>query len=170
METIAVYWESKIRIYGITVKSGLTLLKLVYPIEDSRFWSKQLNEVQSLDTRFYLVTAQVLESQRLQLSLLVEQEGTDGTRRVLESTANGARKASISVDENVDLIYLHGPHFQDRYGIAEAAFSLLQGNGFFPVASGCTGTSVHLVVPQGVTQDVVQCLGETFVVPPPDAG
>jgi len=169
METIAVYWESKIRIYGITIQPGLTLLKLDYPLECGAFWSDRLNGLQSIADRFYMVTAQQTGMETLKLSLLVDQNVTDEACLFLERAVGMEGQSSLTVNENVELIYLHGPHFQDRYGIADAAFTLLQKNGFSLLASGCTGTSVHIVVPAPMAQDVAQCLGETFVVPPPDA-
>ncbi len=170
METIAVYWESKIRIYGITLQPGLVLLKLSYPNKCGSFWSDRLRDLQSVANRFYMVTAQQIGTKTLQLSLLVDQNVADDCRQFLEKAVKKEGQSSFSANENVELIYLHGPHFQDRYGIADAAFTLLQKKDFSLLASGCTGTSVHLVVPAPIAQEVAQCLGETFVVPPPDAG
>ena len=169
METIAVYWESKIRIYGITIQPELTLLKLSYPLARGAFWSDQLNGLQNLGDRFYMVTAQLTGVDTLQLSLLVNKNVSDASRLFLEKAVGVEEQSSLTANENVELIYLHGPHFQDRYGIADAAFTLLQKNGFSLLASGCTGTSVHLVVPAPMAQEAAQCLGETFVVPPSDA-
>jgi len=169
METIAVYWESKIRIYGITIKPGLALLNLDYPLGCGAFWSDQLNGLQSIAGRFYMVTAQQTGMETLQLSLLVDQSVADDSRLFLERAVEMEGQSSLIVQQKVELIYLHGPHFQDRYGIADAAFTLLQKYGFSLLASGCTGTSVHIVVPAPTAQDVAQCLGETFIVPPPDA-
>lgn len=168
METIAVYWESKIRIYGITIQPGLTLLKLDYPYECGAFWSDQLNDLQAVAHRFYMVTTQLTEEKTLQLSVLVDQKVADECCLSLEKAVVRDGKSSFAAIDNVELIYLHGPHFQDRYGIADAAFSLLEKNNVSLLASGCTGTSIHLVVPAPMAQDVAQCLGETFVVPPPD--
>lgn len=168
METIAVYWESKIRIYGITIQSGLTLLKLDYPLECSGFWGDQLHGLQAVARRFYMVTSQLNEEKTLQLSVLVDQNVASECSLFLEKAVVKDGKSFFVANDNVELIYLHGPHFQDRYGIADAAFSLLEKNNFSLLASGCTGTSVHLVVPAPTAKDVVQCLGETFVVPPPD--
>ncbi len=169
METIAVYWESKIRIYGTTIKKGLTLFKVSYPTDCDGYWSSQLKRLSSVVDRFYLLTAQLTGMETLQLSLLVDQNMTDEVRTLFQKAVTEGQ-ASLAIDENVEMIYLHGPHFQDRYGIADAAFSLVEKGGFRLLASGCTGTSVQLVVPAPFAKDVEQCLAETFVVPPPDAG
>ena len=55
---------------------------------------------------------------------------------------------SLQTIAPVELIYLHGPHFQDRYGIAEAALSPLQKADIPILAAGCSGTSVYIVVPE----------------------
>ena len=33
LETIAVYWESKVKIYSITLVTDLSMLRVTYPIE-----------------------------------------------------------------------------------------------------------------------------------------
>lgn len=168
METIAVYWESTIRIYGITIQPGLTLFKLVCPIGSGTQLSHQLKALQQEVERFYLVTAQQIDGDLQQFSFLVDQERTGTVCRILDNGISGENSFAPMTIENVALVYLHGPHFQDRYGIADAALSLLEKNDFSILASGCTGTSVHLVVKESKAQAVVQCLGQTFVVPPPD--
>ncbi len=66
---------------------------------------------------------------------------------------------------NVEMISFYGPHFQDRYGIADRVFSTLQGKGYPLLASGCTGTSVHLVVHCGQAVAVAECLKNICIVP-----
>jgi aspartokinase len=62
------------------------------------------------------------------------------------------------------MVYLHGPHFQDRYGIAEAALAPVLAASIPLLASGCSGTSIHLVVPADCAARTVDCLGQTFVI------
>ncbi len=71
---------------------------------------------------------------------------------------------SLQVVESVELIYLHGPHFQDRYGIAEAALRPLFDAGIPILSAGCAGTSVYIVVSKDLAHKAVVCLAETFVI------
>ena len=71
---------------------------------------------------------------------------------------------SLQTIAPVALIYLHGPHFQDRYGIAEAALSPLQKADIPVLATGCSGTSVYIVVHENRADEAATCLAETFVI------
>jgi len=46
----------------------------------------------------------------------------------------------------VGILFFHGPHFGDMYGIADAAFSSLLKAGIKIISSGCSSASVFLVI------------------------
>jgi aspartokinase len=65
----------------------------------------------------------------------------------------------------VEVVFFHGPHFGDRYGIAETAFGALADNGIQVIAGVCSGSCVYLVTPEGGAEDVVRVLSGTFEIP-----
>ncbi|MBN2034323.1 MAG: hypothetical protein JW836_13705 [Deltaproteobacteria bacterium] len=65
----------------------------------------------------------------------------------------------------VELVFFHGPHFGDRYGIAEAAFRALTDNGIKAFASACSGSCIYLVLAEGESEGAVQFLSGTFEIP-----
>jgi aspartokinase len=167
LETIAIYWESKIRIYGITISKGLTLIQLTIPETKAEPENAQcIQEIISSD-RFLHMSGQMSFEGALQLSILLEPTMAKSFCTELEddSFSNSTRSLSTSMVENVELLALHGPHFQDRYGIAEAAYSLLHENSIQVLASSCTGTSISLVLPPYIADTASQVLAKTFVVP-----
>ena len=77
-----------------------------------------------------------------------------------EETAAGAL---FEIDSPVELIYFQGPHFGDRYGIADAAFRALAGQEV--LAAGFSGASVYIVVADKQAQATIECLSEAFITP-----
>jgi aspartokinase len=76
------------------------------------------------------------------------------------------RGAPVICDHgDAELLCLHGPHFQDRYGVAHAAVSCLQKHGVNALAIGCTGSSVYLAVSAQTGDVAVRALTEVFIVP-----
>ena len=121
METIAVYWEPKIRVYGLTTETGLTLYTLIFPVGRLSYWGGLLRSLGQKGREFLLVNLQQASPATMQLCLVpADGAGSADVGRLLEKGLKNEAPSSLQVIESAELIYLHGPHFQDRYGIAEA--------------------------------------------------
>lgn len=165
METIAVYWEPKIRVYGLTTQSGLALFNLNFPAKEMDSWGREITALGENGKEFALVTLQVGSGASLQLGLLLAlDDKADAVRQRLEKRVQNQEATNLRVISPVELIYLHGPHFQDRYGIADAAFFPLYRANIPILSAACAGTSVYIVVPGGRAAEVATCLAETFVL------
>jgi len=168
METIAVYWEPQIRIYGVTTVTNLSLYTTVFPAGELASRGELIASMGQAGVTFELVTLQPLAAGEMRLSLVL---AADAARdrlvpRLLEAGPRPWRRLAP-----VEMVYLHGPHFQDRYGIAEAAIAPVLTASIPLLASGCSGTSIHLVVPADCSARVVDCLRRTFVIDGrPEAG
>jgi aspartokinase len=165
METIAVYWEPKIRVYGLTTQTGLTLYTLIFPLERLSYWGGIIKSLEENGRKFELVNLQTASTSTAQLGLLPALEEQDPEIRTLLESALAKEDASfLQVVTPVELIYLHGPHFQDRYGIAEAAFPPLHKAQIPVLMAGCAGTSIYIVVSENKSPEAVACLAKTFVL------
>jgi aspartokinase len=165
METIAVYWEPKIRIYGLTTKTGLSLYSLIFPVDRLSYWGEIVKNLEEQGREFELVNLQTASATTMLLCLLPASraQGSD-IRTILEASAENEKATYLQVTAPVELIYLHGPHFQDRYGIAEAALTPLNKAHISILSAGCAGTSVYIAVNEQRAQEAVACLSETFVL------
>ncbi|MBB5347533.1 hypothetical protein JWG42_15955 [Desulfoprunum benzoelyticum] len=165
METIAVYWEPQIRIYGVSTVTGLSLFTVEFPGQRLAHWGEMIASLGQAGVTFQLVTLQPLSAGTMRLSLLLasDDDRDQRIRRLLES-GTGAGPGSWRQLAPVEMVYLHGPHFQDRYGIAEAAIAPVLAAAIPLLASGCSGTSIHLVVPADCAARTVDCLRHTFVI------
>jgi aspartokinase len=165
METIAVYWEPQIRIYGVTTVTGLSLYTVVFPADRMAHWGAMIASLGQAGVTFHLVNLQPLATGEMRFSLIFAADGREReVHRLFEAGTAESGHGAWRQTSPVEMVYLHGPHFQDRYGIAEAAIAPVLAASIPLLASGCSGTSIHLVVPEHCAGKVVDCLGGTFVI------
>ena len=160
METIAVYRESRIKTYGFQRIPDLALIEFSYPLSEI----KPLGEILSRDdlqrARPKFMIAQESDQKISFILCLSVKEGKD-FHASLEKTLGAAPHRYICP---VGIIFFHGPHFGDRYGIADATFSTLSRAEIRLIASGCSSSSIYLVLLQDDMPKAEEVLGETFEV------
>ena len=160
METIAVYWEPRIKTYGFQRITDLALIEFSCPLSKI----KSLGEILSKDdlkiVRPKFIISQVSNHEISFIFCLPLKESKD-FHTSLEKTSSSISHRYI---HPVSIIYFHGPHFGDRYGIANATFSSLSKAGIKIIASGCSSASVFLVLAQHDIDKAEEILSETFEV------
>jgi len=165
LETIAVYWEEKVQVYGITQKSGLCLLRLVFLQEHAEKWGDRISKMQESTVRFDFVSQQTIDTNMLEFLFTYEKDKHHAIYQQLDEWLNEDDSAQVQEESDIDIVYLHGPHFQDRFGIAEGAFTALTLEGEIVLASGCAGTSMYVIIPGGHGEKAKQILTDTFHIP-----
>lgn len=165
METAAVYWEPKIKTYGLQEAYNLSLLELTIKPEQIANRGLHINKLDKLGIHFKLVMFQYLSNQRLRIHLLFQRKWEEKVQKHIHKQLQMDGKEFIQIKSPVELIYFHGPHFGDRHGIADSAFSALS-NGKFPIlVAGCSGAAIHLVLPENGIQRAKFLLADILEVP-----
>lgn len=164
METIAVYWESKVKVYSITHVSELSMVQLTYPVETTEKVGKALAALGESVPRFELVTQDNLDSGHSQLNVFIRRSEQKPVKGVSEEWRDELQ-VNVTLNSSVELIYLHGPHFQDRFGIVEIAFSALKAGSIAILAAGCAGTTIYLALPEKQGVPACEILRNTFIIP-----
>ena len=160
METIAVYWEQPIKTYGFQRVTDLILVEFSYPLKEITSLGKILSRDALQMVKAEFIIAQAF-GEAISITLcLSEKEYRDFWVSVAE--APGSTPCEYTYP--VGIIYFHGPHFGDRYGIAEAAFSNLSEADIEIVASGCSASSVFVVLAQDDVARAENVLSNTFEV------
>ena len=157
METIAIYWEPVIKTYGIIERIGLSLVSL--PLGGTGPGLEAIDFLDAVRTweNVKIVFSASAADGDLRLNILVGGEAALPAGVVLPP--------GLHVDAPVELVYFQGPHFGDRYGIAQAALDALADNNIALQAMACAGASVYLVVPEGQAGRAGQALTKAFVAP-----
>jgi aspartokinase len=165
LETIAVYKEERVKVYGITEKTGLALVIIGFPASRIEQWGQLIVLMENHMERFELVTYHATNKSMTELHLVLDPKKVVPLNDMLKKWAGTNRQVEFRLKQPVDLLYLHGPHFQDRFGIADIAFNALLRNDIEILISGCAGTSMYLVTPANQGQDSRKILAETFLIP-----
>ncbi|MCF8051434.1 MAG: hypothetical protein K9L59_09375 [Desulfobacterales bacterium] len=165
METIAVYWEPKIKTYGIAEKTGLSMVSFYLLTEELERGEGRLRRAGSAAGELLLVFARPSAQGGLRLHLLFEGRPTWHLLEEFSGATGGGHPSGLRVDADVELIYFQGPHFGDRYGIADAAFGALLGADIPVLAAACTGASIYIVLPKDTAAAARKALSEKFIVP-----
>lgn len=165
METIAVYWEPIIRVYGFEIIPEASLLRITLPLEELGFLGQHITQLQSSETSFLLAMFQYIDSRYGEMCCVVKQEHADTCRSLLEKSLKNHAGWSMESIPAVESLFFHGPHFQDRYGIIDAAMQVLTEHDIEVLAAGCAGTSIYLITPCGAAIAAKTLLAEAFTIP-----
>lgn len=166
METSAVYWESKIKIFGFREVYGLSLLTATVAIEKvtpiEPFW-ENLDDSSEID--FNLVLIQTLKDNTTHFSLVFNRKWEKKIQQYCKPIFHNENEESCLIRSPVELIYFFGPHFGERYGIVDATFQILAENNLSFLAAGFSGSAVYLVFPENGIEKVRPFLSRAFEVP-----
>lgn len=162
VETAAVYWEPVIKIYGSSIKKDLLITTAHVPESRLSKLGTQLQAVGNGRGVFEMALMQRIDDKTYKVGLLYEKRRVEAYRGLFNPSV-----ALFSAIEhrNAELLYLHGPHFHDRYGVASAALSNLQKEECALFAVGCSGTSIYLITPEKKAQCSADALEKIFIVP-----
>ena len=167
METVAVYSESKLKTYGFKVVSDLSLLAWVIGSDQLTTYGLRFQELGERGFRFRMVAASESGSSRIKIHLIVDRGKEAGVkdhfRAMLPRDLEG-EETTRSMSP-VELIFFHGPHYGDRYGIADIVFSVLARESIPVILSACSGSSIYLVLPYQKARHAVTILSESIEIP-----
>lgn len=161
METIAVYWESKIRTYGINLLEGLFLYRFALPsARAGQKGGKGLADAPHSST-FQLVWAQSEPIERMRICVVCDENNCQNIHSELISGHGPVPCEQIPVD----ILWFQGPHFGDRYGIMDFTLQALAPHHVPIVGSVCAMATVYLVLPDGWGRTAADILNGAFEIP-----
>jgi hypothetical protein len=165
VETIAVYQETIIKTYGFQIVEGLSMLLMCVS-------NDRLSSIESLfagaegpDPTFQAVFSQWMAADSMRVCLLVEARKEREIKACLQRMLKGTLKIDLTSVKPVDLICFQGPHFGDRYGIAQTVFQTLRDRSIPVLASEFSQSAVILVLQGGAAEAGKNCLSGAFRVP-----
>ncbi len=156
---IASFQEKVIRIYDIVQQSDLDLWSLTVAQSDLGDLGAALITLGQSEIRMPFVIALPSLENRLSFSFCLP-EGEEAQIREVFSSHLG--NTALACHSRVAVLYIHGPHFGDRYGIAHALVKALESNGVSLLALGCTVSSLSVIVGEQDLDAAVQALEASF--------
>lgn len=162
-ETVARYVEPKIRTYGINVQTGLKLFSLQMQADAFEQWSRVASE---RGFRFWFASAfNTSDIDGIALEMLLKPPDIERNEADIESLVVNDLAGSTEFREKAEMVSFHGPHFGDRYGIADKAIGSLKSAGVSVWLAGCVGATVTAVIPPDMSDKAVKALSEAFEIP-----
>ena len=168
-KVVATYQEKKIKVYWIVPQPDLDLWAVSIPTTNI------LEEVADILTRFgefgltipFLIAIPRLGTEELLFAFSTGRasgsEDQGGiVRRVLNERLPGLRPMRLIP---VAGIFLHGPHFGDRYGIVHALVEALEQAHVTILALSCTISSISVIIRQQELAPALLVLGQIFEAP-----
>ncbi|MFH2067377.1 MAG: hypothetical protein ABIK15_19405 [Pseudomonadota bacterium] len=165
METSAVYWEPKIKTYGFQEITDLSLLEVTMKADRFALVETMLQDAAHAAVRFHLVLMQPRKDYTAHISIIFDREWEDRIDHYCTSEVRLDQEEHFSIRSPVGLICFFGPHFGERYGIAETTFQVLAENNLRILAAGFSGSAVYLVLPENITQRAKTVFESAFEVP-----
>ena len=165
METIAVYWEPLIKTYGIVRRTDLYLVSLTLTMGQMAACSDDFLSQWAREGNLLMVAAVPVDEQGVRLQLVLDSPPAAGQLKFPPETLENDPHHQPKVDAGIELVYFHGPHYGDRYGIVHAALSSLESDDVPILSVACSGASVYLVLPKGKAAAACNALSNAFVVP-----
>jgi hypothetical protein len=165
METIAVYWEAKIKTYGFTLDCGQSLVRVRVPGNQLASCGRLCEDLAHLFPTFRSTFMTGGGGGEVEIGFLFEAEtGKRFGDRFARQVADNS-DIRVALTSPLDTVTFYGPHFQDRFGIAHAACDALAVAGIEPMATVCSGSTACLVLPEGGGTAAVVALRKAFRIP-----
>jgi len=157
------YNERIIAIYGITRQTGLDLYNVSVPTEYMGRFGSFLSVLGELDLKLpFLVSNSAPGGKSIHFSFALE---ADQRQRAGQAFDNHLPGRDYSCRGPVSALFVHGPHFGDRYGIANAFISALRNAGIPILALSCAVSSISAVIAGNDPGKAVEALNTRFRTP-----
>ena len=164
VETIAKYWEPIIKIYGSNLKTGLQALSITFAVDQLLPVVSILSGAKGLEN-FKMMGLSSPETGVYHLLLLFMPSGGELLDANMNKKMSELTEVKVSEQSALEVLYFHGPHFQDRYGVASAVVGALKKASVEFLCLNCSGTSIYLVMQKNIGSQAQKALEKVLVVP-----
>lgn len=161
-EIICSYQEKVIKVYNITCRQNLEIVELTLPAKRLDELGAALQDMGKADVRLPFIIGQAGLEENYFVSCCIS--GMSG-REAKILFGRSMPGVEVSSGGPVSALFMHGPHFGDRYGIASALAGGLQEVSVAPLALSCAVSSVSLVVRAEDEERSLAALKRRFQVP-----
>jgi hypothetical protein len=165
METVAMYWEPQIKTYGFQVTYNLVLYRYIVSPDLSAQWDRAMQRAAGDTERFHLLTAQPGTDDELDLILLCENEDKPASLDPLSTQMPATADRRLQTVSPVALLCFQGPHYGDRYGVADFTYRALGKTARHLHVAVFAGASVYLIFPEDRIGAAKHRLAAAFRIP-----
>ncbi len=161
---IASFQEKIARIYWIEYRDHLDLWEVSSGAGDLSLLASAVRGWQDMNLEIAFLAGAPGKSGSMDLAFCLRETDRNGGR--LDERAlcldSFTEKTAVYRTGGMAAVYLHGPHFGDRYGIANTLVSALEGNGISIEALSCTVSSMSAVISRTQLKRGIAILEQVF--------
>lgn len=161
-QIVCSYREEIVKVYNLVVQAGLDLWALEVPTGDMDRLATFLAALGELDIKVPYMTVQERTEEILLTACCLDANQYSSVARIAERHLRDVRTSRLGP---VAAFTLHGPHFGDRYGIADALTGSLQKGLVQPLALSCAVSSVSVLLREEDLDAAVGALKQRFAIP-----
>jgi aspartokinase len=161
-EVICSYQEQVIKVYNIAQQTELQLWSGVLGWSRLGDLGAALQALGEMGIKLPFLVAQTGPDERLLLAFCL---GGDEKQQAGAILAKHLSANELTHRPMVSAVFLHGPHFGDRYGITHALVAALGDAAITPLAISCAVSSLSVVVQTSDLESTLQALKSRFVIP-----
>ena len=165
MDTIAVYFEKRVKTYGFQVSQDLSMVVFHMRPESLAEWSEKIQACKDAGINFQLVITQRSSDEEVVFLLVLERRHQAYLCGCAGVSVHQNKEKFIRADSPVEMIHFQGPHFGDRYGILDIALEALSRGGIPVLAAACTGASISLILPEKTAEPARALLEDVYEIP-----
>ena len=166
MEVKCSYSEDIITVYGFSRQTGLELWNASLPIESTGSLGAFLSELSELGFKLpFLISNSAPGEKVVHFSFALEEDRSAIAGQAFNKHLPGGdcrRKGPVAA------LFLHGPHFGDRYGIAETFVTALRKGGIQLLALSCAVSSISAIIAGSDPDKAIEVLSSRFQTPGED--
>ena len=162
-EVVCSYQEDIIKIYNITHTLDLDLWNIALPFQRVGDFGKALLGLDEMHLRMpFFVSEPLPDEERIAFSFCLPADSRDPVGRVLHRSLSDLDPFCLGP---VTVFFLLGPHFGDRYGIADILLRVLRKAGIPLLALSYTVSSFTLVIRGNDPDQTIEALRSHFQIP-----
>jgi aspartokinase len=156
---IASYQEQVIKIYDIVQEPNLDLWSMDLSDSGLAYLGEALSLLDRLGIKMPFVVAMPCPEGGLRFGFCFARSYA---KEVKDAFSRHCGRSNLSHDPEVAALFIHGPHFGDRYGIASKFVEGLQIAGVALLAMSCTVSSISAIIDQTDLDPAIRMLDKIF--------
>jgi aspartokinase len=161
-EIVCSYREEVIKLYTVVQQAEMDLWNLAVDPGQLAGLGQALGALEPSGTRLPFLVMHAETDQRLILAFCFAAAARQMIAAALDEYLPEVRPYCL---RSVGAFFLHGPHFGDRFGIANTLLGALQNEGVAPLALSCTVSSISVIVRAAELEGALASLRGPFEIP-----
>ncbi len=156
---------NKIKVYNICHRSGICCVRLSASIPVEEMADRLFRALGEKRVQVQLLVQCTKRTKAHHFALCIDQKDVSACREILANLKDVVEPRGVEVISDAGLVWIYGPHFDERPAVAGTMFSALASRGIEILAISVSVNSAFCLVPAKKLEAAAAALSEVFVIP-----